>query len=340
MKAAGHRRIALCTIIVAFTQGFRPLHGQTPSHRGSWSVAVDAGVPRGISPSMRGGTEEFRRELERDDTNSRYPFGDAGWSLSTFGGELAYAPGPLGIHLILQRASIEAGDDQGTAVMILNTASLGGEYMLGDRDARWGGFARMGLDVSMIDGYVENVLPTPSPLTSILQGSSIITHTRITTTIRYGAEAALRLARHVVLSPHRQGGQAQFIERPVARSANADRFTQALDAVRTTLGETHSLDSVAELAGLTRRTFTRRFQKSIGTSFGDWLTSQRIELAQRLLEATEKSMDVVAYEAGFGSAASLRQHFAARLRTSPAQYRREFSRRADQGTRAAHVLSS
>ncbi|MER9839224.1 helix-turn-helix domain-containing protein [Mesorhizobium sp. M0145] len=153
---------------------------------------------------------------------------------------------------------------------------------------------------------------------------------------RYGAEAALRLARQIVLSPHRQGGQAQFIERPIARTGNADRFTQALEAVRKTLGEPHSLDSVAGHAGLTRRTFTRRFQKTIGTSFGDWLTDQRIQLAQRLLEATEKSMDTVAFEAGFGSATSLRQHFAARLRTSPAQYRREFSKSA-QEERVAHM---
>ncbi|MER9253891.1 helix-turn-helix domain-containing protein [Mesorhizobium sp. M0598] len=153
---------------------------------------------------------------------------------------------------------------------------------------------------------------------------------------RYGAEAALRLARQIVLSPHRQGGQAQFIERPIARTGNADRFTQALEAVRKTLGEPHSLDNVAGLAGLTRRTFTRRFQKTIGTSFGDWLTDQRVQLAQRLLEATEKSMDTVAFEAGFGSATSLRQHFAARLRTSPAQYRREFSKSA-QEERVAHM---
>ncbi|MER8590490.1 helix-turn-helix domain-containing protein [Mesorhizobium sp. M1182] len=153
---------------------------------------------------------------------------------------------------------------------------------------------------------------------------------------RYGAEAALRLARQIVLSPHRQGGQAQFIERPIARTGNADRFTQALEAVRKTLGGPHSLDSVAGHAGLTRRTFTRRFQKTIGTSFGDWLTDQRVQLAQRLLEATEKSMDTVAFEAGFGSATSLRQHFAARLRTSPAQYRREFSRSA-QEERVAHM---
>ncbi|MER8390647.1 helix-turn-helix domain-containing protein [Mesorhizobium sp. M1340] len=153
---------------------------------------------------------------------------------------------------------------------------------------------------------------------------------------RYGAEAALRLARQIVLSPHRQGGQAQFIERPIARTGIADRFTQALEAVRKTLGEPHSLDSVAGHAGLTRRTFTRRFQKTIGTSFGDWLTDQRVQLAQRLLEATEKSMDTVAFEAGFGSATSLRQHFAARLRTSPAQYRREFSKSA-QEERVAHM---
>lgn len=152
---------------------------------------------------------------------------------------------------------------------------------------------------------------------------------------RYGAEAALRLARQIVLSPHRQGGQAQFIERPIARTGNADRFTQALETVRKTLSDPHSLDSVAGLAGLTRRTFTRRFQKTIGTSFGDWLTDQRVQLAQRLLEATEKSMDTVAFEAGFGSATSLRQHFAARLRTSPGQYRREFSRSVDLDRRGA-----
>ncbi|NGN45279.1 helix-turn-helix domain-containing protein [Mesorhizobium sp. CGMCC 1.15528] len=144
---------------------------------------------------------------------------------------------------------------------------------------------------------------------------------------RYGAEAALRLARRIVLSPHRQGGQAQFIEKPVAKAPATDRFMQALDGVRSSLDEAHSLDRVADDAGLTRRTFTRRFQKTLGTSFGDWLTDQRVTLAQRLLESTEKSIDAIAFEAGFGSATSLRQHFAARLKTSPAQYRREFSKR-------------
>jgi transcriptional regulator GlxA family with amidase domain len=156
---------------------------------------------------------------------------------------------------------------------------------------------------------------------------------------RYGAEAALRLARHVVLSPHRQGGQAQFIERPLAPTPNADRFAKTLDEVRATLGEAHGLDSVADAAGLTRRTFTRRFQKTTGTSFGDWLADQRVALAQRLLEQTDKPMDMVAFEAGFGSATSLRQHFAARLKTSPMQYRREFSRRMSSGAATRSALT-
>lgn len=146
---------------------------------------------------------------------------------------------------------------------------------------------------------------------------------------RYGAEAALRLARRIVASPHRQGGQAQFIERPIAKTPQADRFTRALDHVRATLGQVHGLDRVAEAAGLTRRTFTRRFQKTVGSSFGDWLAAERIALVQRLLETTDRSIDTIAYETGFGTATTLRQHFAARLKTSPAQYRREFRRRIE-----------
>lgn len=148
---------------------------------------------------------------------------------------------------------------------------------------------------------------------------------------RYGAEAALRLARRIVLSPHRQGGQAQFIERPVAESAAADRFTLALDKVRATLARPHSLDSVAEAAGLTRRTFTRRFQRTIGASFGDWLAHQRLDHAQRLLETTDDPIDTVAFRSGFGTATSLRLHFAAKLKTSPMQYRRAFSQLAVAG---------
>ena len=145
---------------------------------------------------------------------------------------------------------------------------------------------------------------------------------------RYGAEAALRLARHVVLSPHRQGGQAQFIEAPVPATPTTDALSQALDAVLADLGRPHELDSVAGLARMSRRTFTRKFQKRTGASFARWLSAQRLLRAQELLETTGRSIDDIADLTGFGTATSMRQHFAAALNTSPARYRREFARHA------------
>ncbi len=141
----------------------------------------------------------------------------------------------------------------------------------------------------------------------------------------WGAEAANQLARRLVLAPHRQGGQAQFIERPVAKRAAIDPFGRAIDIVQAMLNQPHDLDGVAAKAGMTRRTFTRRFQKAYGMSFGQWLIERRVELARQLLESTARPVDDIAFEAGFGSAVSLRQHFAARLGVAPAQYRRSFS---------------
>ena len=141
----------------------------------------------------------------------------------------------------------------------------------------------------------------------------------------WGAEAANQLARRLVLAPHRQGGQAQFIERPVAKRVTTDAFAEAIDRVLTTLNQTHDLDGVAAMAGMTRRTFTRRFQKAFGLSFGQWLIERRVTLAQQLLETTQRPVEDIAYEAGFGSPVSLRQHFAARLGVAPVQYRRAFA---------------
>ena len=143
--------------------------------------------------------------------------------------------------------------------------------------------------------------------------------------VRYGAEAATQVARRLVLSPHRQGGQAQFIERPVAKTMALDGLTRAVDAVVSTLGSRHDLDTVAAAAGMTRRTFTRRFQSKFGLSFGDWLVQERIRLAQRWLETTPTSIETIAFDAGFGSATSMRQHFTRHVQVSPAEYRRLFA---------------
>ena len=144
----------------------------------------------------------------------------------------------------------------------------------------------------------------------------------------YGADAAQRLARRIVLSPHRQGGQAQFIEAPVPAAPTTDALSQALDTVLADLATPYELDRVAGLARMSRRTFTRKFQKRTGASFARWLSAQRLLKAQELLETTGRSIDDIADLTGFGTATSMRQHFAAALNTSPARYRREFARHA------------
>jgi transcriptional regulator GlxA family with amidase domain len=79
---------------------------------------------------------------------------------------------------------------------------------------------------------------------------------------------------------------------------------------------------------MSRRTFTRHFRRATGTSFKQWLLNQRMAHAQRMLETSSVSIDVVAQEAGFGTALSLRQHFRAALKTSPSAYRKSFRDRS------------
>ncbi|MBA2675229.1 helix-turn-helix domain-containing protein [Ramlibacter sp.] len=144
--------------------------------------------------------------------------------------------------------------------------------------------------------------------------------------IRHGAEAANRAARRMVVAPHRQGGQAQYIEQPVRAAPESDPLTPLLEWLRKHLNQPHQLDDLAQRALMSRRTFTRRFRDATGTTVGQWLQDQRLALAQRLLETTRRPIEIVAEDAGFGSAVSLRQHFGAAFKTSPTAYRRQFSR--------------
>ncbi|GAB7027868.1 GlxA family transcriptional regulator [Geotalea toluenoxydans] len=140
----------------------------------------------------------------------------------------------------------------------------------------------------------------------------------------HGAEVASRVARHLVVPPHRQGGQAQYIEQPLQSTATVDRFAQALEWVQQNLDQPHSLDALAARVFMSRRTFTRRFRQATGATVGKWLLNQRLALAQRLLETTGKPVDQIAQQAGFGSEVSLRLHFNKILKISPARYRKEF----------------
>ncbi|MBN0048133.1 helix-turn-helix domain-containing protein [Streptomyces actuosus] len=142
----------------------------------------------------------------------------------------------------------------------------------------------------------------------------------------HGAEAAATIARSMVTAPFRTGTQAQFIERP---TPHTDRDADTLAAVREhALRHLHEPLTVADLAdraGMSARTFARRFTAETGTTPLRWLLDQRIAAAQKLLERTDLPMPEVARRAGFGSEVTMRQHFAARLATSPRAYRAAFS---------------
>jgi len=143
-----------------------------------------------------------------------------------------------------------------------------------------------------------------------------------------GADAANHVARMLVVAPHRQGGQAQFIERPLPVSPSDGRLSAVLDWVTRHLAQEHAIDDLARRAAMSRRNFTRHFRQATGTSFKQWLLAQRLAHARWMLETGDAAVEVVAQEAGFGSALSLRQHFRAALQTSPAAYRKAFRERA------------
>ncbi|TFE47307.1 helix-turn-helix domain-containing protein [Paraburkholderia dipogonis] len=139
-----------------------------------------------------------------------------------------------------------------------------------------------------------------------------------------GAEVANHVARRLVVPPHRQGGQAQYVQQPMPPNVRGDRLSGLLDWVSGNLTLPHTLDTLAGRALMSRRTFTRRFRLATGTTVGAWLLAQRLARAQQLLESTDESVEAIAGIAGFGSTASLRQHFAEAFRTSPSAWRREF----------------
>jgi AraC family transcriptional activator FtrA len=140
----------------------------------------------------------------------------------------------------------------------------------------------------------------------------------------FGADVAAAVARGLVVPPHRDGGQAQFIETPLPDVVGSDRFTEALTWAQGHLGEAITVETLAGKAAMSPRTFARHFRGAVGTTPHQWIASQRVLMAQRLLETTDLSVEVVAARSGFGSAANFRQQFGRVVRTTPNGYRRTF----------------
>ncbi|WP_329219083.1 GlxA family transcriptional regulator [Streptomyces microflavus] len=144
----------------------------------------------------------------------------------------------------------------------------------------------------------------------------------------HGAAVANEIARRTVVPPHRDGGQAQYIHRPVPEP----QFATTTAARAWALGRLDrpiQLRDMARQESMSVRTFTRRFREEVGASPGQWLTQQRVERARHLLETSDLSIDQVARDAGFGTATSLRQHLQAALGVPPTVYRRTFRASAE-----------
>ena len=141
----------------------------------------------------------------------------------------------------------------------------------------------------------------------------------------FGAEVANAVARRMVVPPHRDGGQAQYVDLPVATAqAGEDPIVGVMQWMLEHLDEALTVDDLAQHALMSPRTFARRFRQVTGTTPLQWLLAQRILHAQRLLETTDESIEVIAWRSGFGSASTLRHHFGREMSTSPLAYRRCF----------------
>jgi transcriptional regulator GlxA family with amidase domain len=150
----------------------------------------------------------------------------------------------------------------------------------------------------------------------------------------HGSEMATRAARRCVVAPHRDGGQAQFIERPVPDAQDTSTAATREWAL-TQLGEPLTVSVLARHAHMSERTFARRFRAETGLAPRQWLTRQRLAAARELLETTDIGIDAIAASVGYATATSLRNHLAAALGVSPMTYRHTFRSASAQRVRVA-----
>ena len=141
---------------------------------------------------------------------------------------------------------------------------------------------------------------------------------------RLGVASVNRVARSLVVAPHRDGGQAQYIERPVVGTGIGTPVADVVAWAMARLNEPLTVDDLATRAAMSRRNFIRRFREAMGTTPARWVLDRRLDEASLLLETTDWPVERIAENCGFGSAVTLRQNFTARFATSPASYRRAF----------------
>jgi AraC family transcriptional activator FtrA len=228
------------------------------------------------------------------------------------------------------RAALQAADARGARLVSFCTGAfvLAASGVLDGRSAttHWDAaddlqraYPSVEVDPGVLYVHDDNVWTSAGSAASIDCALALIRHD-------YGAEVANDVARDLVVPPHRDGGQAQFVAAPLAAHDDGASLAATLDWAVERLDQALGVADLAEHAHLSPRQFSRRFRQVTGTTPHQWLLAQRILLARRLLETTDLPVERVADEAGFGSPAALRMHFQRSVHTSPMAYRRVFSR--------------
>ncbi|BFU60839.1 AraC family transcriptional regulator [Rodentibacter sp. JRC1] len=140
----------------------------------------------------------------------------------------------------------------------------------------------------------------------------------------YGVKTANHIARLLVIPPHREGGQAQFIEQPIARATSNTNINELLAFLSENLTALHQIDDLAERLSMSRSTFTRHFRKATGMSVNQWLIEARLQRARDLLESSALSITDIALHSGFNSDIAFRQHFTKKHKVTPSRWRKRF----------------
>jgi transcriptional regulator GlxA family with amidase domain len=320
IRQGGHRVVALCLPgIVAFdltapAQAFRLAHGPDYTPHYAFSTCSVDGAPVPTTTGFEIGVEAGLGALRRADT--------------------VVVPGYYAIHEpppAAASAALRAAARRGTRVMSVCTGAyaLAAAGLLDGRRAttHWA-WARdlaarfpaveVDPDVLFVD---EGEVLTSAGLSAGIDLSLHVVRRD------HGAACADRVARQMVAAPHRDGGQAQFLRAP-EDDAPAPRADGSLEPTRAwareRLAEPLTVEAMARHANVSPRTFARRFREETGTTPLQWLLARRVLEARRLLEESDLPVEEVAAVAGFGNAASLRDHFRRATATTPTAYRRTF----------------
>jgi len=139
----------------------------------------------------------------------------------------------------------------------------------------------------------------------------------------FGAAIANKVAQRLVIPAHRDGGQAQFLPRPVPVD-DRGRLGAVMQRVRANLAASHSVTALARAASMSPRTLQRQFRETVGLSPHEWVTRERVAAAKDLLERSTARLATVAGQVGFDSIESFRHHFRRIAGTSPSAYRSQF----------------